>query len=528
MYEKRNQDFHDISRRLVFDSGIPEHDLSYTPGAEYAIPNVPLNIFQSDALFWMGDFPTATLDLNYRLNLTDADVRSLMSEGAEENIPLMLEFDQLTLAARAQKAFEHFVEFPITHLPSYRFNSAALSDGLGYDLKRKPAWTDRILYMSTPASSALQTAYTSHPEISMSDHKPVSADFEIRIPTVDSDELEAMVHNLWKEVSNSEESEEHPNLNVEIPIVDFGKIGYKDPQSRTVHVSNTGNIASAFRFIPLAPGAPIHPDWLQIEPKAGLLLPGEHADIVFSAEVNAASAWQLNLDDGLLEVTLILHTALGKDHFLTVTAQYVRMPGPVRKLDNQELLPEEDAASAPKEIMRLINWLMAEATSVDSLFVSPGDPKSIATIRECLDNGSEFPVPSVATHDIFSLSVAQALLELLDSLPEPVVPCAVHAACMRVSNRDEAFELLNQFPSASVNVWISVTSFLHFISQQGTMEKKAERLAAIFAPVLLRDDFDAAPVSPVGKRRFVLFFIAQKITTATYAICTGAEEMLQY
>ena len=57
MYDKRNQDYHDLSRRLSFDSGIPERDASSyssSSGTEYPMPNVPLNVFQSDALFWLG------------------------------------------------------------------------------------------------------------------------------------------------------------------------------------------------------------------------------------------------------------------------------------------------------------------------------------------------------------------------------------------------------------------------------------------------------------------------------------------
>ena len=53
MYDKRNQDFHDISRRLVFDSGIPAHDTN-VPEEDYVSPHVPLNVYQSDILFWMG------------------------------------------------------------------------------------------------------------------------------------------------------------------------------------------------------------------------------------------------------------------------------------------------------------------------------------------------------------------------------------------------------------------------------------------------------------------------------------------
>ena len=53
MFERRNQDFHDISKRLVFDSGIPAHDLN-NPDEDFTSPTVPLNVYQSDALFWIG------------------------------------------------------------------------------------------------------------------------------------------------------------------------------------------------------------------------------------------------------------------------------------------------------------------------------------------------------------------------------------------------------------------------------------------------------------------------------------------
>jgi inositol polyphosphate 5-phosphatase INPP5B/F len=51
MYEKRNADFHDLSRRLQFDSGIS--------AAGIALPTVPLNVYQSDALFWMGGWSSS-------------------------------------------------------------------------------------------------------------------------------------------------------------------------------------------------------------------------------------------------------------------------------------------------------------------------------------------------------------------------------------------------------------------------------------------------------------------------------------
>jgi hypothetical protein len=82
---------------------------------------------------------------------------------------------------------------------SYRHALNTSEDYLGYDLKwavfafgllleqssylarRKPAWTDRILHMSAPSVLVTQRSYRSHPQITMSDHRPVSADFDLNV-----------------------------------------------------------------------------------------------------------------------------------------------------------------------------------------------------------------------------------------------------------------------------------------------------------------------------------------------------------
>lgn len=82
---------------------------------------------------------------------------------------------------------------------TYRLALGVSKDRLGYDMKyvfskcilswmilnvlirRKPAWTDRVLYMAPPDVKVAQVAYRSHPEITMSDHLPVSADFDISV-----------------------------------------------------------------------------------------------------------------------------------------------------------------------------------------------------------------------------------------------------------------------------------------------------------------------------------------------------------
>lgn len=101
----------------------------------------------------------------------------------------------------ARSGWSNSVTFALVR--SYRFASGLLTDSLGYDMKsafslfadvirgtdvpvtaasrRKPAWTDRILHVASPTLQVEDLAYTSHPELTMSDHKPVSADCNVHV-----------------------------------------------------------------------------------------------------------------------------------------------------------------------------------------------------------------------------------------------------------------------------------------------------------------------------------------------------------
>lgn len=126
----------------------------------------------------------------------------------------------------------------------------------------------------------------------------------------------------------------------------------------------------------------------------GLLLPSEVASITLEINIETKEAATLNLGPKVLGAALILHTAFGKDHFISVGAEYrecantgyliqpinsrleyscfandltrlTHLPGPVRSLKSQDdLLPENRGVNAPREIMRLVNWLMKSADIV--------------------------------------------------------------------------------------------------------------------------------------------------------------------
>ena len=129
----------------------------------------------------------------------------------------------------------------------------------------------------------------------------------------------------------------------------------------------------------------------------GLLLPDKTLLITLSVYVDNDCASELHQDmTRTLNTTLILHTARGHDYFISVIGEYgeprstnseteyiltrvlldltcfankltdlTRLPGPIHTVKSAEdLLPVDRAVNAPREIVRLVNWLMSNAAAV--------------------------------------------------------------------------------------------------------------------------------------------------------------------
>lgn len=54
----------------------------------------------------------------------------------------------------------------------------------------------------------------------------------------------------------------------------------------------------------------------------GFLFPNDKATINFTAHLDTDSAFKFNLVSKQIEYTLVLHTALGQDYFVTATGEY--------------------------------------------------------------------------------------------------------------------------------------------------------------------------------------------------------------
>ncbi|KAF1986524.1 DNase I-like protein [Aulographum hederae CBS 113979] len=120
-------------------------------------------------------------DLNYRIDTMtrDAVVRAVQ----ENNLGKLLERDQLLLSRKRNPGFRlrAFNEAQITFAPTYKYD-VGTDRYDSSEKKRSPAWCDRLLWRGK--NRVQQLEYRRH-EIRVSDHRPVSGTFELRIKTID-------------------------------------------------------------------------------------------------------------------------------------------------------------------------------------------------------------------------------------------------------------------------------------------------------------------------------------------------------
>ncbi|CAH2980966.1 unnamed protein product [Chilo suppressalis] len=140
------------------------------------------NILYHDYVFWLGD-------LNFRTDHppddspTAEEIVEALNTVEKDKYSNLLKHDQLLAVMETGEAFSEFVEPEIRFPPTYKFSIG----GDEYDVKRKPSWTDRILYKVIANNYENVTlrvdllSYNHMPHYTVSDHKPVVALYSIKI-----------------------------------------------------------------------------------------------------------------------------------------------------------------------------------------------------------------------------------------------------------------------------------------------------------------------------------------------------------
>ncbi|XP_072444089.1 phosphatidylinositol 4,5-bisphosphate 5-phosphatase A isoform X1 [Chiloscyllium punctatum] len=172
-------------------------------------------VLDHDVVFWFGD-------LNFRIE--QYDIRFVKSAIEKNKLGILWEKDQLNIAKAIEPALNGFQEGPLNFRPTYKYDVGTNTFDTS-SKKRKPAWTDRILWRvkmsdcydlspnlrrsKTPDGKSshiqvLQHVYRSHMEYLISDHKPVTAIFSLKFShKMQTPMIQLQVEDEWNKPSDA-------------------------------------------------------------------------------------------------------------------------------------------------------------------------------------------------------------------------------------------------------------------------------------------------------------------------------------
>lgn len=457
---RRNQDYRDICT-IIFN-----------------VPEVgPMTIFDHDNIFWMGD-------LNYRIDLPDETVREKIKAQQWE---YLFQADQLNIHMKRGNVFTGFSEGPITFAPTYKY----VVGSHDYDIEkaRIPSWCDRVLWKSSD-ERLLNLSYRRH-ELLQSDHRPVSALFQVPVKQVVKEARQTVLHELLQELDRKE-NDTIPDASISTTEIIFGDVRFGVPVTRTFTLENTGKVLCRWKFIPKLNDTKPYKEWLQVQPNMGMLMPGEKVSVALTVVIAESQAPKFNLAEERLEDILIVHLLRGKDHFLSISGQFlpsafgnrldqlIRLTTPARLRQPLTEVEKSKWLRIPKEVWRLVDWLFRNALDVEDLFLESGDSFEMEQIREALDTGE--PLKPALAH-----SVAETLLRLVESLEIPIIPFTFYRNVLEVQSPIMAKQLVSKLPDIHYNTFFYIVSFLReVLTHREKNRLSPEKLAVVFSTVLIR------------------------------------------
>ncbi|KAK2766161.1 hypothetical protein FQN54_007677 [Arachnomyces sp. PD_36] len=261
----------------------------------------------------------------------------------------------------------------------------------------------------TPGNAIVLGHYVSHQDILSSDHKPLDAVFTLKYDAV-IPELKAKIHQEVARELDKAENEARPGITVVVDhhvndssdsednktsedpsAVDFGRVRYDVPVSRSLTIANTGGVSATFGFRERSAAggqaSVVSPPWVSLQVlktdeenentpidtrKEFTLNPGETIAVVLTACISDL-AFVRKLNDGVMKVEdiLVLRVTNGRDYFIPIHGKWLpscfgrsleeltRMPeGGARELDPQASRDDQNKGeavrlSAPRELFRL-------------------------------------------------------------------------------------------------------------------------------------------------------------------------------
>ncbi|UJR10528.1 hypothetical protein I4U23_014731 [Adineta vaga] len=164
---ERNSDYKSIMEKLSFQP--------------------PSRAVWHDHIFFLGDF-------NYRLTIPRQHVEQFVKNSAYGQL---LEYDQLRKEHSEGRVFREFNEGPVQFPPTYKYDVGTDF----YDTSEKartPSYTDRILWRSILPNVQTKQLYYGRAEVKTSDHRPVSAMFDVEVEICDESKMHQEFINIYE------------------------------------------------------------------------------------------------------------------------------------------------------------------------------------------------------------------------------------------------------------------------------------------------------------------------------------------
>ncbi|KAK4053753.1 hypothetical protein OIV83_001409 [Microbotryomycetes sp. JL201] len=194
---KRRRDVRDILDEARFPLPSSNSKLAFTSGGDGTC------VADHEVVIFAGDLNFRVIDIK-----RDQVLELLANDGNKSTtIKMLLEHDELSSEMKHEPPFQQhgFQEQAIAFQPTYKYDTGLQVFDTS-EKKRMPSWCDRILYRSDRPGGIVGTGYKSYQDITISDHRPVSATFDILIKTVNRDQLartQLDVKNQWSDMKNS-------------------------------------------------------------------------------------------------------------------------------------------------------------------------------------------------------------------------------------------------------------------------------------------------------------------------------------
>ena len=199
----------DASELVLKDSN--PKDLSTQWANETALP---LHIDDHDVILWFGD-------LNYRIreSISASEVMEIVKRGGSSSL---INRDQLKFEMEKKNVFHDYEEGQLDFLPTYKYQPGTdVYDCRSEKKLRAPAWCDRVLWKENSTINSVRQLNYRRAELNISDHKPISALFNIDSGITDPIRERSLYQELLSKVDKWENASA-PKLIVEDRVIDFG------------------------------------------------------------------------------------------------------------------------------------------------------------------------------------------------------------------------------------------------------------------------------------------------------------------